>query len=154
MIKNMMDNPKKNRKNLTAYWGVSVPHEVFNNSQIRECLGAHPSLIPLEHVHSTLLYVGKKDGDTREELYLPLEDKMCTIHISHCGCSDDAMALKVEKILDQTGQLIPSHATQQHITMALKKGIKAVDSPKCFENQLIELSQSLVIEGKIKRYLF
>jgi hypothetical protein len=142
------------KKKLTSYWGVSIPHTVFEHQSIKDCLSQHPLLIPLEHVHSTLLYVGKKDDNPYEPIYFPLEDQECRIHISHYGFSENAMALQVDSILDQRGYSLPSHAVRQHITMALKKGVKAVDSPKCFDCQLVELNPPLDLIGKVKRYFY
>lgn len=148
---------KKNRKNLTAYWGISLNREIFDHPQIKTHLTAKPHLIGLEHIHSTLLYVGKKDDNPHEIYYHPHEGKDCLLTVTQLGCSDDAMALKIDKIQfadDANETHVPSHATQQHVTLALKQGIKAVDSIKCFNHKMIQLSEPIVIKGHIKRYLY
>lgn len=153
--------PKKNRKNLTSYWGISLDHnihQIFEHPQIKSQLSSQPQLINLEHIHSTLLYVGKKEDNPHEQTYLPIEGKECQLVITTFGCSGDAAALLINEmtyINDQNETVtVPTHAFRQHVTLSLKKGIKAVDSIKCFDNGLIQLSEPMIITGKIKRYLF
>jgi len=149
---------KKSRKNLTAYWGIELDTNIFDHQHIHIHLTEKPDLIKLDKIHSTLLYVGKKDDNPHEDKYHHIEGKDCQLTISKFGCSTDAMALFVDKITYHNEQHeevnVPTHAIQQHVTMALKKGVKAVDSIKCFEHGLIDLPEPLVIRGKIKRYLW
>lgn len=148
---------KKKRKNLTAYWGIELDPNIFEHHHINNHLTTKPELTKLDKIHSTLLYVGKKDDNPHESKYHPIEGKECHLTISKIGCSTDAMALLVDKITycneQQEEMIVPTHATQQHVTMALKKGVKAVDSIKCFEHGFIDLPETMVIHGKIKRYL-
>ena len=142
-IEKLSVKSKVNRKNLTAYWGIEISPEVFEHEQIKSHLTAKSHLKPLEKIHSTLLYVGKKDDNPHESKFYPLEGKECTLQISRFGCSDDAMALHVDKVThveDQKVVDVPTHATQQHITMALRQGVKPVDSVKSFDSGLITLT--------------
>jgi hypothetical protein len=146
------------KKNLTAYWGISLNKELFDHPHIRSHLEAKTHLIPLERIHTTLLYVGKKEGNLDEAKYIPLEGRECTVKMKAVGCSDDALAMKVEHISyinEQNMEMdVPSHATTQHVTMALKKGIKPVESIKSFDTGLVELPDTIVVTGKITRFLY
>ena len=146
------------KKNLTAYWGIELDPEVFEHPPIKTHLEGHQELIPLKKIHSTLLYVGKKDDNPHEAKFQPLEGKECTLQVTHFGTSEEAMALQIHAITYQDEHdcetPVPTHATQQHVTMALKKGVKPVDSVKCFQHQLHSFEQPLTIKGTIKRYLY
>jgi hypothetical protein len=141
---------------MTAYWGVHIdPQLVFEHEHIKACLIVHPQLIKLPHIHSTLLYVGRKDNPN-EAIYQPHEGKECTLIIQELGLSQEAMTLAVESLTFPTGEAVPTHATQQHITLALKKGIKAVDSVKALGEQgcRVRLTPEIILKGRIKRFLF
>jgi hypothetical protein len=157
-VNSFPDASVKGRKHLTAYWGVDLGDQPFNHTQVKTHLSEKQHLVALNRVHSTLLYVGKKPDNPHENKYLTLEGKECEVVVSSYGCSDDAMALKVDRISyknerDEVVEL-PTHATIQHVTMALKKGIKPVDSFKCFEQGMVSLAEPLIIKGTIKRYLY
>jgi hypothetical protein len=174
--------PKVDKRQWTAYWGLSLGPEVLQNPEIQAALQSQPGLKPLARIHSTLLYVGKKVANhPDEEIYRPHEGRRCILHISSFGCTGDALSLKVDNlsfedvddltikvgsmsITDAVAhdavahdavvtELVPSHAIQQHVTIALKDGVKAVDSPKSFEH-LQELSKPLQLVGTIKRFLY
>ena len=71
------DNPKKSKKNLTSYWGVSLNLSIVTeNAELQSFLKSHDNLILLEKIHSTLLFVGKKENDN-ERVFIPLEGKLC-----------------------------------------------------------------------------
>ena len=151
---------KKSRKDLTSYWGIEIDPRIFEHPQIQSHLNVTSELIKLERIHSTLLYVGKKDDNPYEIEYLPLEGKECTLTTNTFGSSTEAMALLVDQITylnDQNEKLpVPTHVTPQHVTLALKKGVKPVDSVKCLTENLLERlePESVVIHGKIKRFLY
>lgn len=151
---------KEKRKDLTAYWGIELENNLFDNLEVKEFLDKHPELIKNKKIHSTLLYVGKKEGNKDEEKFKGLEGTSCTITISGYGHSEKAMALKVDSIKYKTSddkvEDIPSFAEQQHVTMALKDGTKAVDSVKTLlgEGKIVIFKEPLVIDAKVKRYLF
>ena len=150
----------KSKKDLTAYWGISLSINILEHNEIKRILEENPQLIPLKNIHSTLLYVGKKEDD-REKNYIMLEGVLCNLTITEIGVSEKAMALKVNKIIyindDKIEkELISFPNQQQHITLALKQGIKPVDSVKTLlgEGTIIILTKPLIIQGHIKRYLF
>lgn len=150
----------KSKKDLTAYWGISLSTSILEHSEIKRILEENPQLIPLKNIHSTLLYVGKKEDD-REKNYIMLESVLCNLTITSIGISEKAMALKVDKIVYTNDdniekELISFPNQQQHITLALKQGIKPVDSVKTLlgEGTIIILTEPLIIQGYIKRYLF
>ena len=150
---------KQIKKNLTSFWGIELNNDIIQNTIIQEILQDNPHLIPLNKIHSTILYVGKKINDN-EQKYIPYENKKCKIYISHVGFSDDAIALKIDKIiLTETLEKMPSDAVIQHVTIALKKGIPAKDSIKTLEhnevnNNYIKFNELIELEGNVKRYLF
>lgn len=150
----------KSKKDLTAYWGISLSTNILEHNEIKRILEENPQLIPLKNIHSTLLYVGKKEDD-REKNYIMLEGVLCNLTITGIGISEKAMALKVDKIVYTNDdkiekELISFPNQQQHITLALKQGIKPVDSVKTLlgEGTIIILVEPLIIQGYIKRYLF
>ena len=150
----------KSKKDLTAYWGISLSINILEHNEIKRILEENPQLIPLKNIHSTLLYVGKKEDD-REKNYIMLEGVLCNLTITSIGVSEKAMALKVDKIVYTNDdniekELISFPNQQQHITLALKQGIKPVDSVKTLlgEGTIIILTEPLIIQGYIKRYLF
>lgn len=150
----------KSKKDLTAYWGICLSTSILEHNEIKRILEKNPQLIPLKNIHSTLLYVGKKEDD-REKNYIMLEGVLCNLTITEIGVSEKAMALKVNKIIyindDKIEkELISFPNQQQHITLALKQGIKPVDSVKTLlgEGTIIILTKPLIIQGHIKRYLF
>lgn len=145
---------KKERKKLTMYWGVELGNDVFDNPQIKSFLDEHPDLIKLEKIHSTLLFVGKKINKD-EEVISPFSGKECEILIDAYGYSDDALTLRVKSITADN-QTVPTFAIQQHITMALKKGIFAKDSVKTLlgEGTVEIFTEPIILTGKVKRYMF
>jgi len=150
---------KQLKKNMTAYWGVALSNDVFENELIKSFLEEHKELVPLKKIHSTLLYVGKKENPL-EETYKDLEGIECTLIIPGYGYSENAMAFKVDGVTyigaDNMTVNVQSFAVQQHVTMALKAGTKAVDSVKTLlgEGTFVEFPETLKIAGHIKRYLF
>mgnify|MGYP001574885821 CR=1 FL=1 len=156
-----LEKPKVNKKNLTAFWGISIDKDIIiQHELIKKYLSENPELVVItKPIHSTLLYVGKKPDNPDELKYIPLEKKKCTLIIDSFGYSKEALALKVEKITydDESGLIkdVPSHAILQHITLALKEGIPAKDSVKSFsEGVIIKFDSSLIMSGEIKRYLY
>lgn len=154
-----MESKKKQRK--TLYWGIKFPQEtvdtILNFPQITESL-VDKNLIPLKEMHTTLLYVGRKD-DPREDDFVKYKNKLCKITVTGHGVSENAIALRVDKMefTDETivTEVVPSFATVQHVTVALSSGTKAVDSIKSFsEGTVIEYSEPLVLFGSVWRYFF
>ncbi len=81
---------KKTKKNLTSYWAVELDTSIFQEcDEIKQFLITNPNIVQLKAIHSTLLYVGKKEN-TNESVFVPLENKECTLEIEGYGYSDDA----------------------------------------------------------------
>lgn len=147
---------KKKRVRKTLYWAVHVEAEIIlKHEPVQKALEKHTSLVPLTQMHSTLVYVGRKE-DIREKEFEPHKDKMCQVVVSGHGVSEDALALNVSEIKfvdDDTP--VPTYASIQHITTALKKGVKAVDSIKSFsEGEVVVYEEKLVLTGKLRQYFY
>ena len=101
----------------------------------------------------------KKPNDD-ENAFLPLEKKECELTISGYGWNENSLALKVDKITyhdeNEETQNVPTFAKQQHVTLGLKAGQKAVDSVKTLlgEGTFVEFDEKLILNGKVKRYLY
>lgn len=150
--------PKVDKKNLTSYWGVELNvNDITQIEQIKQALYDKPQLKQLEKIHSTLLFVGKKEGNTNEDIFKPLEKKQCNVNISSFGLSDNALCVKVDSITyleNDEEKNMPTFATHQHITFALGNGTKAVDSVKALsDGQIINIDKK-ILSGTVKRYLF
>ena len=145
---------KKERKYLTMYWAVELDNGVFDNEEIKKILDEHPSLIKLGKIHSTLLFVGKKINKD-EEIFLSFAEKECCVTIDSFGYSDDAMALNIKSIICDDN-VVPSFATRQHVTMALKEGVAAKDSVNTLlgDGTVKLLSTNITITGNVKRYIY
>ena len=149
------DAPKKKERK-TLFWGISVnPDIVLNHLPIKIALEANPLLVPLKKMHSTLLYVGRKDNDN-EAVYMDLIGKDCRIVVKAHGCSENAIALEVDSItFVDSGEPVKSFNAKQHVTVALTAETKAVDSVKSFvDGTMINYDEPLVLEGKLLRYFF
>lgn len=148
--KQEQDKPKKKERK-TLFWGVGLDtKKVKEYEPIKKFLEEHEELIPLRSVHTTLLYVGRVDNED-EELYIPFRYKKCVLTIGGYGYSEKAVALKVESIKFDDDSNVPTFAETQHITVALAKDIKAVESVKTLrgEGEMVEFDMVLELEGKI-----
>jgi hypothetical protein len=155
---------KKQKK--TIYWGIELSNDLFDNSIIKEFLtDKGKNLIPLplsvkkKGIHSTLVFF-KKDCDSSfydecESYYSKYDNKIANLIIPRFGYSENALALDVESI-KYDNEEIKSYAIKQHVTMALKEGIFAVDSVKTLlgEGTIIDFDIPLSINGTIKRFYF
>ena len=144
------------KKKLTLYWGVEINYKYEDLKNLNEdfytkteCL----QLIPLKKMHSTLLFVGKKENPN-EEVFKPYEGKECKLIIDAFGYSDNALALRVKSIKIDDND-VPTFATQQHITVALKTGIQAKDSVLTLTGQgtIVDCCEYTII-GTIKRFMY
>lgn len=147
------ESSKKSKKLKTLYWAVDIDN--FNNDEINNFLKNKEHLIPLKKIHSTLLFVGKKDNDD-EKVFINHNEKKCSILVSEFGYSNDALCIKVDEILFENNEKVPSFAVQQHITFALREGIKAKDSVKALlgEGTIKQLEIPVMITGYVKKYLY
>ena len=149
-------NATKKKERKTLFWAVHVdPQLVLDQPLVKDSLEKNPQLIPLKKMHSTLLYVGRKDND-QEAVYIDLIDRECRLTVTSFGCSQNALALKVDSIVFvDTGDAVKSFNAIQHVTVALSEGTKAVDSIKSFDEGTVEkLDKPLILEGKLTRYFF
>lgn len=149
---------------MVLYWAIDIDvKKVMENEQIKNFIGNHKELIPLEKIHSTLLFVGRKKKNCEnsinlenpEDIYIKNNDREVIMTVKQFGYSPNAFALDVESIMfvDDKNNC-PSNAIRQHVTMALSNGTKAVDSVKTLlgEGTIEMLETPLVLYGKIKGY--
>jgi len=96
-----------------------------------------------------------------------LTEKECTVTVDAFGYSENAMALRVESVTCDNGDghsvAVPSFANhnQLHVTMALKDGVKPVDSvitllPSSVDadgnvGTVVPFTEKLVLKGKLKK---
>jgi hypothetical protein len=157
---------KQKKANMTSYWGVALPNHVYENEVLKKFLSENSQLVPLKNIHSTLLFVGKRE-DERELVYDGFEGIECTLTIDSFGYSDKALALQVESITyldDGTETHVPSFPNhgKQHVTLALKEKVLAKDSVKVLlptdeegnGGTVVSFEPKLVLTGTVKRYLF
>ena len=157
---------------MVLYWAIELSlEEVMKNSQIKDFIESHKELKPLEKIHSTLLFVGRKKKskpaeidsilgeleikEDPEEPYIKSNHRDCILTVKQFGHSSNAMALDIESIIfSDDSTECPSNAVRQHVTMALSNGTKAVDSVKTLlgEGTIEVLNTPLVLYGKVKGY--
>ena len=157
---NEVEEKKVSKKNLTMYWGVMLDTGIFQKKEIQDALSSHPELIPLSKIHSTILFVGKKNTEElqqQEARLAPFEGQQCEVIISGFGMTENALALSVESIT-YCGQPMPTFPPKKlHVTMALKKGIAAKDSVEVFFTEgatIVKFEEPIVLHGTVKRNLF
>lgn len=157
---------------MVLYWAIELSVEdVMKNLQIKDFITTHNELNPLDKIHSTLLFVGRKKKVKQEEIesvmeqlkikedpedqYIKFNKRDCILTIKQFGYSSNAMALDVDSItfIDDNSKC-PSNAIKQHVTMALSNGTKAVDSVKTLlgEGTIEILNTPLKLYGKVKGY--
>ena len=164
LILGMEQEQKQRSKKVlpVLYWGVDLNlTDVMEHSEIKSFLAKHPTLVPLKKIHSTLLFVGKTplDPETSQketpETYKMIDGQNCITTVTGFGYNDQAMALDVVSIkFKETSEDLPSNAVHQHITVALAPKAKAVDSVKTFNENVVKLSEPLVLSGRVKGFLF
>jgi len=151
--------PKVSRRNMTSYWGVSLRRDPLDIPQVKQILSENPNLIINKGFHVTLLYVGKKINDN-EAVFLPYDTKECQVEISGFGYSDDALALKVNQVIcdDVVLPFFGEEGKKMHVTVALKTGIKPVDSVKTLhdtnKDRIVDFPENIVLKGWMKRFLY
>jgi hypothetical protein len=159
-VANIKITEKEKKKNLTAYWGVDLDMNILDKEEIKDFLELNPLLIKNKKIHCTLLYVGKKEGNINEEKFKDLEGKEVFVNITGFGYSKNAMALQVDLVsyVNDNSEIesVSFFGIQKHITVALKEGVKAVDSVKTLlgEGTLNVFKNEYIVKGGIKRYLF
>lgn len=107
-------------------------------------------------MHTTVLYVGGKYNQN-VELYVKHIDKECKMVITGHGISNKAMALKVKSIKFKNTDIdVKSFSAQQHITVALSKDTKAVDSIKTLlgEGIVTIYPEPFIVYGKLTIYIY
>lgn len=145
--------PKK-----TLYWGIklSIDQIVSSYDPIKDALTSNPDLKQNKEMHTTLLFVGRKDNPD-EEQYKEHIGKKCTVTIGGHGISSVALCLHViGMVFTETNTPVPScQQVKQHVTVALKEGTKAVDSVKALdEGTYVEYTQPLQLDGVLYQYFF
>lgn len=140
------------------YWGIKLGLEAFEHPVIKEHLNNKPNLIKRTQIHSTLLYM-RGYPNSKEEMIIPFEGKKCKVVIDALGISDYGCALRVTSITcceEENEEIIPSfpNQNQQHITMALRYGVRPVNSVYTLlgEGEIVELNEDLILYGIVHRY--
>ncbi len=135
---------------------MELPIEiVMSDSIIKDCLNSNSNLIPFKKIHSTMLFVGGKDTND-EEYYFSNQNRKCIIEIDGHGYSNNALALRVKSVkFSDDNTDVKTFAIKQHVTVALAKNIKAVDSVKTLlgEGTIIDYEKPLIVEGILLRNL-
>jgi hypothetical protein len=149
--KNQSKSQKKERK--TLFWLVKLDNSIFEHFQIKTFLNDNKNHKALKEIHSTLLYVGRKDNDD-EHIFTDIKNKTCNLKISCYGYSENALCLKIDSIKLDDGNDVPSFAVQPHITLALANDTLSKDSVKTLlgEGTIVSFVSELIIKGKIMRY--
>ena len=153
--------PQKQKKPLkTVYWGIEVDTAtILAHEPVKKSMEENPQLVPQPKMHTTLLFVGRKD-DEREKLFLPHKDQECLVTVDAHGISKDALALRVSSLqfVDDSikTEVVPAFPNKiQHVTVALSPGTKAVNSIESFEQgTTVEYDTNLVLTGKMTQYFF
>jgi hypothetical protein len=157
---------------------------VYDDSRVKEILSNNSHLIPLKSIHSTLVYIGKKKSDRRDDKYRSFEGIECIVIIDRYGLSENALALGVQSINISSStigvqtisvsksvneyantslnnmhtKIVPTDAVCQHVTMALKSGINAKDSVQTLLDEktvhYFDNDNKITLKGIVKRYLF
>jgi hypothetical protein len=140
-----------------VYWAIELDNEIFSNPVLAEHLAANTQLVPLKKIHSTLLYVGKNHEALADKIALisSQQNKKVLLEIDGFGHSDDACALSVKSItIEDIGETMPSYPNKhQHVTIALKDGIKPVESVETLvrENRTFtEFPELVVLHGTVR----
>ena len=101
--------------------------------------------------HVTLVF--KPTEEQKNEI--PIEGTECNIYLEGYGYSNDAVAIKVEKIVTNTGIDVKYFLKEDgilHITIALAECIKPVNSYLAIKNTYIKFEEIICIKGYIKYY--
>jgi hypothetical protein len=102
--------------------------------------------------HVTLSFKPKKEQKDQ----IPNEETPCDVYLEGIGYSNDAIALKVEKILTNSGENVPSFLKEDgilHITIALAENIKPANSYLAItDGTYKKFEEILCIKGNIKYY--
>jgi hypothetical protein len=142
---------EKDNKLPTLFWGVMLQTSLFE--RFSDILTDNPDLVPNTELHSTLVFIGRKVNDQREEKYDGIKNKRCQIVIDRYGLSDDALCLGVKTIRFESCENVPSDSICQHITMALRQGTYAKDSYLALNTNSVTLDKEIVLAGVITRYV-
>jgi hypothetical protein len=145
---------KKKKERKIVYYAVGIDNSLFDC--FKNVLSENPNLVKLDKIHSTLIFFKNHDPSLYEECinyYSKFVDVEVIIDIVGYGISENAFALDVSNIKSGDEE-IKTYAVKQHITMALKKDIKAVESVKTLlgEGTVVKLKTPLQIKGFIKPY--
>lgn len=151
----LTDYNKKVRK--TIYWCVEFSdnelNKILKNESIAQQLKNNPQLITLNKMHTTLLYLGKKDNNSEKD-YFDVIGKECNLEVDCYAVSENSLCLNVSCLQFNDNKLnVPTFAKRQHVTVALKQNVRAADSTLAFEQgDTINFDTKLVLKGFIKRY--
>jgi len=154
-LSNISLNVEPEKKKKIIYIGVSI-----DNKSIKSILkissqdnsSQDNSLKIKDEFHVTLVF--KPNKIQKNEI--PEEGTLCKVYLEGIGCSNDAVAIKVQKILTESGEEVNYFLKDGgilHITIALADGIKPVNSYLAIKNgNYTKFEPVIIVEGIIKYY--
>jgi hypothetical protein len=156
-IQKDLKNIIKDKKKRILYIGIDI-----NNKIIDDILDSilndktKPNFLEnktkKEEYHVTLIF-----KPTKEEIdQIPSQETKCKIYLEGIGYSENAVAIKVEKILTEREEIVPYFLKKEgilHITISLAEGIKPVNSYLAInEGNYDKFEEIICIDGNIKYY--
>lgn len=120
------------------YYSVSIQKNMWrkyyflSDPQISRIIEKYPNIKLNSEFHSTLLFTNGKDNTKSLEL-IQLLNTLCLVTVKSIAISSDFIVLGVSSITDKNGNPIPYFGNPiMHITIAVRNGCKAKDSPSAF----------------------
>lgn len=140
---------KKSKKKLPIYIGISINNEsiqtLVDNSKLDK-------KTVKDEFHVTLVFKPTEENKNK----IPKEGTLCDVYLEGIGYSEDAIAVKVEKVSTETGEDVHYFLKDDgilHITVALADGIKPVNSYLSIINGNYEkFKDVIIVKGNIKYY--
>jgi len=142
------------KERLPIYIGVNIDNKIIKD--VFKDIFKDKSILDdksvKEEFHVTLVFKPKKEQKDQ----IPCEGTPCKVYLEGFGYSTDAVAIKVEKILTDSGENVPFFLKEDgilHITIALAEGIKPANSYLAITNGTYEKFKKIIcVKGSIKYY--
>jgi hypothetical protein len=146
------------KERLPIYIGVNIDNKIIKDvfKDVFKDIFKDKSILDDKSIkdefHVTLVFKPKKEQKDQ----ISCEGTSCKVYLEGFGYSPDAVAIKVEKILRDSGEDVPCFLKEDgilHITVALAEGIKPANSYLAITNGTYEKFKKIIyIEGSIKYY--
>jgi hypothetical protein len=138
------------KERLPIYIGVNIDNEIIKDVFKDKSILENKSV--KEEFHVTLVFKPKKVQKDQ----IPSEGTLCKVYLEGFGYSLDAVAIKVEKILTDSGENVLCFLKEDgilHITVALAEGIKPANSYLAITNGTYKKFKKIIcVNGYIKYY--